>query len=329
MTKNPLPSKPRAEHGASALLVALAMVLLLGMAALAIDIGFGLTERRSDVASADVSVMAGALDTINGEQQVIVEALDFAEINLPTAYNPAGWQALWEGCVDPASERNFGPYNFVALNPGSLGWTPSQPTDWCISLDPAHSLLRVRIPDQQVPTRFARVIGATQFTTHAAAVARLQARAPGGILPFGLPSGVGGGDHICLSSGPTGNAADPCEGSITGNFGTIKAVQFGNDFLNTIENCTASPLANTLAQNIATGIDHLIVTDSDGLVAGEVRDVCKNPFVDTLNTDTGFPNNGTEEGLVGPVNGFVPRLKKNGPFTSVYNGHSINDEPLW
>lgn len=322
--------KKASERGATAVLVALALIVLLGMAALAIDIGFGLNERRSDVASADVSVMAGALDTVSGSQQVITEALDFARLNLPTTYSAAEWQALWEGCVDPPGARNFGPYTFVALNPSSLGWTPVQPTDWCMSLDPAHGLLRVRIPNQEVQTTFGRVLGATEIETNAAAVARLVNRAPGGVLPFGLPSTAGGGDHLCLSSGPTGNALDPCAGSLTGNFGTLKARQFGNTFLGTIQNCTASPLGQTLAQNIATGVDHLIVTDSDGVAANEVRDECVNPFVDTLNTDTGFPNNGTEEGLVGPVaGGFTPRLKKNGPFASVFNGHQINDQPLW
>lgn len=321
---------PGSETGASAILVALALVLLLGMAALAVDIGFGLRERRIDVASADMSVMAGAIDTVNGPTQVISEALDFARLNLPTTYTAGQWQTLWEGCVDPASERNFGPYTFVALNPNGIGWTPSQPSDWCISLDPAHGLLRVRIPDQDVPTTFARVLGATTIQTHAAAVARLVTRSPGGVLPFGLPSSAGGGDHLCLSSAPTGNALDPCAGSLTGNFGTLKARQFGNTFLGTLQNCTASPLGQTLAQNIATGIDHLIVTDPDGVAANEVRDECVNPFVDTLNTDTGFPNNGAEEGLIGPVaGGFTPRLQKNGPFASVFNGEQINDQPLW
>ena len=166
----------------------------------------------------------------------------------------------------------------------------------------------------------------------------MQTLSPGGVLPFGLPSGAGAGIQACLSSGPTGLTSDPCTGSVTGNFGTIKARQFGNTFLGyAAPNCQAAPAPKVLAQNIAVGIDHIVVTDPDGLPANEVRDECFNNFVDTLDTDPGFANNGTEEGLVGPVPTiglqpgvvFTARLKKNGPFATIFNNHQVNDQPLW
>jgi hypothetical protein len=318
------------ESGASALIVTIALVLLLGFAAIAIDVGAGMVERRVDQTSADVGALAGAVEALNGGLAVRDQALDFVRRNLPTTYSSADWESLWEGCVDPAAVRNAGGYNFVALTPPA-GWSVTDPANWCISFEP-RGLLRVRVPDQAVETAFGRILGVDELNTSAAGVARLRPRGAGGILPFGLPPVAGDGAINCLSSGPTGQAQDPCDGSSTGNFGVLKARQFGNPDIPTLPNCTASPLPQTLAQNIAVGIDHIVVPDPDGLDSNEVRDECFNPLVDTLNTDTGFPNNGAEEGLVGPVpGGFTPRLERSpaGSRTTIVNGESIDNRPLW
>jgi hypothetical protein len=316
------------ERGATAVLVAATMIVLIGMAAIAIDVGAGFNERRQDQTAADLSVMAGAINSVNGGTAVRTQVLDLAERNL--SYTSAEEQALWENCVDPAAQRNTEPGdNFTAL-PAPTGWTLADPANWCISFDSAKGLLRVRVPDQITETSFAGVLGTDTLTTSAAAVSEVTfGSGSGGILPFGLPSTAGGGEHLCLSSGPAGNAQPPCTGGSAGNFGTIIIRQFGNVDLGTTPNCNASNPNNLLAQNIAVGADHIVVTDPDGLVANEVRDACFNPFVDTLNTDTGFPNNGAEQGLVGPVpGGFTPRLQLAGPTTNVF-GNSVNDTPLW
>ena len=52
------------ERGASALLVALSMLMLLGFAALAVDIGAGFNERRQDQNAADAAVLGGALEVL-------------------------------------------------------------------------------------------------------------------------------------------------------------------------------------------------------------------------------------------------------------------------
>ncbi len=88
------------ERGASAVLVAFSLILVMGMAALAIDVGFGLSERRDDVAAADVGVMAGAVDSLGSNAVVRDQILSFTRQNLPTTYSNAAWQTLWEGCTD-------------------------------------------------------------------------------------------------------------------------------------------------------------------------------------------------------------------------------------
>ncbi len=317
------------ERGATALLIAAGMVLFLGMAALAVDYGLGVNERRQDQTAADSGVMAGAVESLNGGLAVRDQTLQFVRSNLPTTYSNGEWQALWESCVDPAAERNAGGFNFVALQPPP-GWTVTDPANWCISAEGARGLLRVRVPDQIIDTAFGPILGIDQLTTRATAVSRIQYVGEGGVLPFGIPAGSGAGGLACPSSAPSGLAIDPCSGPKTGNFGTLKARKFGNPLMGTSANCNASPLNQVLAQNIAHGVDHIVVPDGDGAIANEVRDECFNPFVDTMNTDTGFPNNATEDGLLGPVvGGFTPRFAQYGPNNITLFGRTADNTPLW
>jgi hypothetical protein len=101
--------------------------------------------------------------------------------------------------------------------------------------------------------------------------------------------------------------------------------------LGTTANCNASPLGDVLAVNIAAGIDHFVTLDPDGLAANEIRDTCWNAGVDTLNTDTGFPNQGAAEGLVtGPVNfGMTPLLQQGSNPKRNVVGYQLDDRPLW
>ena len=204
----------------------------------------------------------------------------------------------------------------------------TDPANWCLSFESARGLFRVRTPNQVVETTFGQVLGRDEFRTAAAAVADINVRGEGGILPFGIPFGSGDGGHLCLSSAPSGLALDPCTGGASGNFGVLKGRKFGNPDIPTTANCTASPLNTVLAQNIAHGLDHLVIPDDDGDVTNETRDQCFNPLVDTLNTDTGF-STGTELGLMGPVSGgYTPRLAQS-PTTIAIDSKVIDDRPLW
>ena len=314
----------------SAITVAIMLVVLLGMAAVAVDIGMGFTERRQDQTSSDLGVMAGAIDAISGITVMRDQALAYSRKNLVTAYTDAAWKTLWEQCTDPElATLNAAGWNFQALT-APAGWSPVTPASWCISFDPS-GFLRVRVPNQNTPTTFGRVVGTNQITTNADAIAQIEAHGGGGIRPFGLGSTTVEGSHQCLSSGPGGNSQPPCDGPVSGNFGTLKARLFGNPANPNPSNCNASPPGDVLAFNIAAGIDHFVTVDQDGLVGNEIRDNCFNPGVDTLNTDTGFPNNGVEEGLVtGPViHGQTPLLRQGANTKRDVVGNQLDDRPLW
>ena len=188
-------SGPESERGAAALFVALCLVLLLGMAAFAIDYGFGLNERRVDVAAADIGVMAGAVESLGTTADIRDQILSFTRLNLSTVYTNAEWQTLWQGCQDTElAGLNTSGYNFIPVA-APAGWVVQSP--WCISTDPA-GFVRVRLPNQIVETYFGRVLGVQELATNADAIARLAPRGGGGILPFGILATATDGTHVCL-----------------------------------------------------------------------------------------------------------------------------------
>ena len=329
-------TEAQSELGASAILIALCLVLFLGMAAFAIDLGFGFNERRNDVTAADVGVMAGAVSSLGTNSQVRDQILSFTRQNLPTSYTNAQWQTLWEGCTDAELATLNATFNFIPVVPPT-GWTVGSP--WCISIDPA-GFVRVRLPDQVITTMFGRAIGTSQFAANADAIARWNSRGGGGILPFALVSTASDGSHVCLRDASGGLAEEPCDGPDAGNFGALESPLYGNVALRTAQNCTGSPKKDILTINIAIGLDHRIVPDANGLVSDEKRDTCpvidSGETPDTLNTFQGL-SNGTQEGLAtGPVPDGVdgnpvglPRLQQGtNPKRSVY-GSPLDDRPLW
>ena len=132
----------------SAVLIALSMMLVLGFAAVAIDLGFGFNERRQDQTAADLGVMAGAVNYVDPSssptnENIVTDVLDFVRANLDATYPDPQWQTMWQTCTDP--ERvgfDIGGGNQVTFQP------MRQPSAWgpgdldCVST--ASSYLRVK-----------------------------------------------------------------------------------------------------------------------------------------------------------------------------------------
>ena len=322
------------ERGATALLIAISLFVLCGFAALAVDLGLGFNERRQDQTAADVGVMAGTIETLGPNTKIRDLILDFTRRNVVATYSSADWQARWEGCQDPERlDLNGDGFNFqpVAV---PAGWTtPSGRLD-CISFD-AGGYVRVNLPQLEFETTFGRLMGVSELETNADAVARIANRGGGGILPFALLSTTFDGQHACLRDGSGGHAEEPCDGPDAGNFGALESPHYGTNPDGPSRNCTGSPKKDLVAVNIAYGIDHRIIPDSDGLAANEVRDTCANMdnglTPDTMNTFTGL-SNGVPEGLAtGPIPGAIadPLLQKgDNPKRNVY-GNPLDDKPLW
>lgn len=265
----------RAETGSSAVTIAMAMLVIMGMAAISIDAaGVGFNERRQGQSAADTAVMSGAIGELLGEDDAtkVTEILDIARDNLNLSYTPQEWEELWEGCIDPdrtavdlglAEPVSFDPMPKPSAWIDAADSPPNLTTLDCISK--SSSFLRVRIPDQIRETSFGKVIGFDNVTTSAVATARIEPLSDfDGLLPFGIPASAGNGEQ-CLSTNPSGLVEDPCQGPTGGGFGAINSEFFG-DFHDSTPLC-GNPGAPELSQNVALGVDHFvdIWTNPNGL----------------------------------------------------------------
>jgi len=281
------------ERGASVLIVASMLLVLLGMAAVAVDFGAGFNERRQNQTSADVAVLAGALDffdpgmgkcggTADGGCD---EVLTYVRANLSTSYTDTDWAAIWKGCTDPNKPAGFGPIKTDTTDPLWTGFSGTR-ADGTVFLDTVDCIsrsgneLRVRVPDQLLDTSFGRILDVDQLTTHAVAQARLLAGGGlGAVVPFGVLNGANGFD--CLLQPAAGISEEPCVGGTSGNYGAIFSQTWGSD--DTVTDCATNQWGPEIRINTALGLDHFL----EG-----VRDTSAfPPDVNTFDTQVGQQNN--------------------------------------
>jgi hypothetical protein len=333
------------ERGASALVVAGSLVLIMGIAAVTIDVGANFNNRRGSQTAADTAAMAGAL-SFEEPVEAVTEVLTFARSNLDVTYSNADWATLWTSCTDSDRPANFFPM------PRPAGWGGG--TVDCISQ--SVNEIRVRIPDQLIDTSFGQVLGVAEMRANAAAVATLRPRVGSGLLPFAVRGGETSGE-ICLQTSSGGTAVPPCDGPAQGSFGTVISPWFGNDELGTTPRCNS--LSALIDDNIARGLDHFVgVYENPGWsypqtgtvpannttrasdanvdecsVSGGVAVASDGVPIDTLLVDTGNVANAVTAGLAtGGGGSYTPLLQQAGPFRQVRSGSAtlqLNNVPLW
>lgn len=199
--------KLKHERGAAAILVAGSLVLLMGMAAIAIDYGSSLNERRQDQTGADFAVLSGALEIALGSstQVAVDEILELVDANVRTQDVSNPLSNVWTACTDS---------NALPVTADDLGLTPATE---CISFN-TFNHIRVRIPDQLIDTSFARAIGATTMSTFASAESESSLfPTEGNPPPFAVLSGASGGSVVCLRTSSSGNPPAQMEGAGPGN----------------------------------------------------------------------------------------------------------------
>lgn len=333
------------ERGTAVILVAGALLLLVGMAALALDLGAGWNERRQDQTASDLAAVAGGLSY--GDNDAIVdEVLANARLNLDSTYTNAEWDALWLACSDPDRPAGFTP---IAT---SLGNTYD-----CISL--SVSFLRVRLPDQIRDTAFATVLGFDSITTSADTIVTFLPPDGTGLLPFAVRGGSQAGE-ICLDAG-TGQTVPPCDGNESGSFGNIAPPLFGNPKLGTNPDCKNQTSANNyVPESIAMGVDHLIwrfsasdwaatnwdpgdntsnnnvdaVANMDECTdtGGEIAEAADGLPIEAVYVDTGNSVKAdATEGLITGTNfadGLDARLTRSTNTRDV-DGYDLDNTPLW
>jgi hypothetical protein len=360
-------SMKKNDRGASAILITVAVgFLLMGMAALAIDVGAGFNERRLDQNGADFSVLGGALEQgLGGGIQDASDAMTaLVDVNVRPG---ADWMAKCTEVPDGPDQLFF--------SAAELSLTPATE---CMSWNAAFSEVRVRVPSQDVDTSFGVFLGANSLSTNAAANATVEFQGEANSPPFVVPDGTGAGDQICLrtnSSGPTlppmidgngpdvpygpGTIADPCDDLVYDPdeefFGTLDPWTYLDPVSGDLD-CRQN--ASVLPYSIASGIDHLLsqfepdfqVLVTDPYVAPVAEDDCNQgaqtatPLPNTMQLNTGLQAQDLRCGMVSsngggctstvpaPSGPNVPARMHLGSFvqgTYTFLGEDMDNKPLW
>ncbi len=217
----------RDERGAILVVAALMMTSLLAMSAIAVDVTNARQEQRQAQGSADAAALAAAQD-LPDPNAVVETAKQYAADNFGT---PA---SAWSGCTDD---------DHLAELPDAGA------SNSCISIDEAFSRVRVRIPNYDVPTYFAKVIGVETVPVSGSATAEAKLTRDDRIIPATVAASTGSGWN-CIENG--GANVAPCDKSVSGNFGSFDAPR-----LNLYEP-TSQVENNALRINYSMGVDHVL-----------------------------------------------------------------------
>ena len=362
VNRNIMPTIRNEDRGASAVTIAFMMVLFMGIAAIAIDLGLGFNERRVDQTGADTGVMAGAVDLVLGGsyQDTVDEVLDYVDNNIGVV-PLADWAT--GACQDPDQ---------LITTAADLGLSPSTE---CVSFEGLKKI-RVKIPTQSVDTAFSQFVGFNSLSTSAAAEAlAIQFPGAGNAAPFVALAGTSGGDLICLRTGPGGQPnppplmegngplvapslgtdPDPCDETEydpdSEFFGALDPLVYFNNDTGEIT-CKS----NLVEYAIAAGIDHtlsyfdpdFVVGASDPTGPSVVQDDCGPVPVAGVNTiplktglsaselrcgmltSTGVCATSVSPGAAGGNN--VPARLHLGPYvqnTHTFLGERMDNKPMW
>jgi len=294
----------RDERGAVLIVTAIMLVVLLGIAALAVDLGYAYESRRQVQNSADASALGAAQD-LPILTTTESDAKSLSLTNLPHGSFP------WSVCTDSGS---------LAVH--------SQDTP-CISYDSSFTRVRVRLPQQTMPTFFGKAIGVTSTSTSASATARVVGAGFASIEPYALFSGFTAG-LACLKEGPSGHRIATCDDPSSGNFNLLDITQYGNATLNTPQRCGNSFQRNRIIDNIAIGSDHMFTVYS----GTELDDGCGQPGPNTIPPRTGNDISAFDTGIIHGVStdvsdGGGARLIRGQYPKATALGVQADNKPLW
>lgn len=310
------------EKGATLIVVAASLFVLMGFAAFAIDLSAAKNERRLDQGTADAATLAAGVEIIvgGGTTEAAAAIRDYVDTNLGRTLSAADW----DNCQDPDALP-------VSGIPGAVN--PNEP---CISFSlPADDpyTIRARLPDQATETAFGKVIGVDEINTSAFAEVQLQGSFPSGAFPSGVFSGAGAGDSFCIRAG-TGNSGS-CGTSTTGDFGSFQPYFYGP-----VATCTSGNQASPLAYVIAVGLDHHLgttPTEPGSRINGD--DCPQDPgpaFPNRVDSGGGFMAQAATRGLVTgdtysgvPYDGRLNQQSWAGYGGATVFTKAIENRPLW
>lgn len=344
------------ERGASAILIALSMLVFMGFAAIAVDGSMAIDERRQEQAGVDAGALSAGLSAQASPVQTgcsgsglslaacngAVVAMEIINQNADTPYTASAFD-------NPTLCSNSAfPPEFQSSGGGRISVVNSQSLDcirWTSNLDKVHVIL----PITQVATTFGRLMGRTSIAVNAKAEAEAVIKHPGQVIPFVVGPTGAAANLGCLYQPTNGIAQPPCMGSEAGNFGYMKPYLYGDDIFNTPIECSSSVVQPGIAASLAKGADHIYALNPSvpGIANDRFHCANKNQLIDEIDVRTGATAGAIEEGALGLVFGTEGRLRcKDGDSTEpswfdpllsssacadVNNNHAedLDSTPLW
>jgi len=314
------------------MLLAFAMVLLMGIAAVALDGGRGFNERRQAQSAVDFAALAalqaaiscefGGCDLDVAAHNGAAEAIAVVAANLPG--RTLDWTKA-TGCEDPDRPAEF---------------TLVAPSTNCVSYTDNLDKARVHLPDDALDTTFGNVIGVGEMTIGSEAEAGATVFTSSPIIP-NTPVGTAGAE-ACLFANQAPQSEPPCPGS-SGFYGYIDVALYGKDELGTPPTCINGDTNKRIAINLAKGGDHGFENFDPGPPDPIVNDhdACPNTNEDVneMRVETGSPTSGITDGLISGVSGSINgqpitsapgRLACDPPFDCVsVRGVDLDHTGLW
>jgi len=292
------------ERGAVLVLTTIVLVVMIGVCAIVVDLGFAWQKRRQVQNTADAAALGAAQDL---PDLVATEA----SAKLLAADNLPDGAFGWSSCTDAN--------RLTVKAPGTA----------CISFDSSFTRVRVRVPQQRYKTFFAKVLGIDVTETWATATARVVGAGFGSILPFALFSGFTAG-IACLKQGPSGHRIVTCDDPESGNFNLLDVTQYGNESLSTPQRCGNSFQRSRMIDNIAIGADHMFtIYEGTAIVDG-----CGVPGPNTIPPRTGNDVAAFDTGLVhggssDTSDGGGAQLTRGAYPKATVLGRELDNKPIW
>ena len=154
------------ESGAALIFIALSIVAVMALASVAVDAAAAWSQRRANQGAVDTAAIAGAQFTVDvddavARQDAQEEVIRITYVSIAPDMTEAAWEKAWLDCTDPDRPAEYTDHH----------------TSDCVSFTEDMTQMRVRLPDVNVPTSFARVVGADSIATTAAAEVQIGAGA--------------------------------------------------------------------------------------------------------------------------------------------------------
>jgi len=337
------------DRGALLVVAVLMMTLLVGFCAFAVDVGALYNTRRQAQSAADSAALGGgqellrfSISTTARRQQASAwaKALSYQTASVVPA-TPAEWNAWFASCTDGSPLAITSPASPALSGTGKPAW-PAGAASSCISFSSDSRRMRVVLPNQQVETTFASVLGVdTMDTTAGAEVALGPGGNSGGILPFAVYVGQQNNTTACLRAGsgsfPSWNfypySACNTGGGTTGNYGTLDVTVWGSASM--ASSCSnGDPGQNRLAYNMAEGVDHPLETWEGSTVYDDRAQCPSGSTPNAVWTDTGVSSGVLNSGLVDGVTydgtTYAGRLRRGNHQTRIIRTGKLADNyGLW